>query len=126
MRANYLILIFLFSFINNLSSQNQTSSLTITPVVFDKSEELSSSVKDLLIGKMRQIATKYGFSSNEIKDRHIIFPEILVLTKDIVSGAPPKVMMNLEVTFYIADYDTRTIYTSETFTLKGVVLQMDV
>jgi hypothetical protein len=101
-------------------AQNQVNTLTITPVVFEQTEPVSDNVKNLLKNKMMQVASKYGFASGVTKHRHIMFPDIQVFSKNIVPSAPPKVMMVLEITFYIADYDTKTIYASKIFNLKGV------
>lgn len=103
-----------------LYGQNQVNTLTITPVVFEQSEPVPDNVKNLLKNKMMQVASKYGFASGITKHRHIMFPEIQVFSKNIVSSAPPKVMLALEITFYIADYDTKTIYASKIFNAKGV------
>ncbi len=115
-------LIILFLSLQMLA-QETMNTLTITPVVFSENsshEQVSPRVKNLLKNKMRRVASKYGFSSGITENRHIMFPDIQVLTKDIIPSAPPKVSLNVEFTFYIADYDTRTIYTSESFELMGV------
>jgi len=106
-----------------IMAQETLGTLTLTPIVFDENsahEQVSPRVKNLLKNKMRRVASKYGFSSGVVQDRHIMFPDIQVITKDVIPSAPPKVSMEIEFTFYIADHDTRTIYTSESFILLGV------
>lgn len=106
-----------------LSAQEKLSTLTLTPVVFNENsahEQITPRVKNLLKNKIRRIASKYGFSSGVTQDRHIMFPDIQVMSKNVIPSAPPRVSMEIELTFYIADYDTRTIYASESFELIGV------
>ena len=103
--------------------QDVSNPLTLTPVVFDvtsSNEKISPSVKNALKNKMRSIVTKYGFSSGKYYNNHIIYPDIQILTKDIIPSVPSKVSMNIEITFYIADYDTKTIYASESFEVIGI------
>lgn len=118
------IIILLIAFISiQIKAQEKLGTLTLTPVVFDENsahEQVSPRVKNLLKNKMRRIASKYGFSSGVVQDRHIMFPDIQVISKNVIPSAPPRVSMEIELTFYIADYDTRTIYTSESFEIIGV------
>jgi len=119
-KINTLLILFLGL---HLFAQETMSTMTLTPIVFAENsshEQVSPRVKKLLKNKMRRVASKYGFSSGVVENRHIMFPDIQVLTKDIIPSAPPKVSLNIEFTFYIADYDTRTIYASESFELMGV------
>ncbi len=119
---NIIILIFVFISLT-INAQENLNTLTLTPIVFDENsnhEQVSESVKNLLKNKMRQVASKYGFSSGILKDKHIMFPDIQVITKDVIPSAPPMISLNVEITFYIADYDTRMIYASEIFEVKGV------
>lgn len=105
------------------SQPEKLNTFSLTPVIFEENmqhEQVDPRIKNLLKNKMQRIATKYGFSSGIKENRHIIFPDFEVVNKDIVQSIPPKVSVEILITFYIADYDTRTIYTSEEFSLLGV------
>ncbi len=117
-----LFTILLFS-IQTLFSQGGVKSLTLTPVVFYENshhEQISSNVRNLLKNKMSRIITKLGLGSSEFEDSHIMFPDIQVLTKDVIPSAPPKVSLTVDLTLYIGDYDRKVIYSSENFELTGV------
>lgn len=83
-------------------------------------ENIPQSAKKMLANKLKQIVTAKGISDNSYNSRFIITPNITVITKDVVPSAPPKVALNLEVTFYIGDGIDGIMYTSETVSAKGV------
>ncbi|GAA4972698.1 hypothetical protein [Algibacter aquimarinus] len=83
-------------------------------------ESIPQSAKKMLENKLNQIITSKGIGSDSYNSRFIITPNIIVLTKDVVPSAPPKVALNLEVTFYIGDGIEGTLFTSETVSAKGV------
>ncbi len=114
-------IIFIFIlFIKIASAQDdKINTLSITPVFFEQSEEISIDVQNLIKNKIRQIASKYGFASNYKNDRHIMYADVQMLNKNVVHSAPPKVYMDIEITFYVADYDTKIIYGNFIKTAQG-------
>lgn len=83
-------------------------------------ESIPSAAKKMLSTKLNQIVTQKGIADNSYNSRFIITPNVMVLTKDVLPTAPPKVALNLEVTFYIGDGIEGTVFTSETVSAKGV------
>jgi len=114
------ILIIFFISSLYIKAQEKVNVISLTPVVFRSSENISPRVSKMLLNKMKQVLTKHGVSSINKRGEQIIYPSIIVMSKNLTSTAPPKLFVNLEVTFYIADYDRKLIYTSEVFNLKGV------
>jgi len=118
-----IILMGLLISMNSIFAQNNTSSLTLTPVVFyenSSQREISPQIRKQLEKKLLNIVVKNGMGSADLKDRHIIFPDIQIVTKDVVPSVPPQVSMvppqvsiTLEIIFYIADFDEKRIFTSE-------------
>ena len=86
----------------------------------EQMESIPSSAKKMLANKLTQIITSKGISDNSYSSRFIITPNIAVLTKNITPTAPPKIVLNLEVTFYIGDGIEGTMFTNETVEIKGV------
>jgi len=74
----------------------------------------------MLLNKLNQIITNNGISDNGYNSRFIITPNITVLSKNVTATAPPKVALNLEVTFYIGDGIAGKLFSSETVQIKGV------
>lgn len=83
-------------------------------------EAIPQSAKKMLGNKLNQIITNKGIGDDSYDSRFIITPNIIVLTKDVVPSAPPKVALNLEVTFYIGDGIEGTLFASETVSAKGI------
>ncbi|MDN3665242.1 hypothetical protein ACFFU1_03300 [Algibacter miyuki] len=83
-------------------------------------ENMPLAAKKMLSNKLSQIITQKGIGDTSYNSRFIITPNIAVLSKDVVPSAPPKVALNLEVTFYIGDGIDGTLYVSETVSAKGV------
>lgn len=76
--------------------------------------------RSMLLNKLNQIITNNGISDNGYNSRFIITPNITVLSKNITATAPPKVALNLEVTFYIGDGIAGKLFSSEKVQIKGV------
>ncbi|GAA4895697.1 hypothetical protein GCM10023311_20560 [Flaviramulus aquimarinus] len=83
-------------------------------------ESIPQSAKKMLGNKLTQMITNKGIGDNSFNSRFIITPNVMVLSKDIVASAPPKIALNLEVTFYIGDGIESTVFGSETINVKGV------
>ncbi|MFV9551643.1 hypothetical protein [Algibacter sp. PT7-4] len=83
-------------------------------------EHVPQGAKKMLSNKLNQIITSKGIANNNYNGRFIITPNITVLSKDIVASAPPKIALNLEVTFYIGDGIEGTVFASESINAKGV------
>ncbi len=122
MKKLLLLLVFI-AFTTDFYSQNGIKSITLTPVVFRENsnqKEVTPQIRRLMKNKLKSIVTSQGLASEQFMDKNIIFPDIQVISKDVIPGMPPKVSLNIELTLYIADYDSKTVYSSETFDLKGV------
>ena len=101
-----------------LSDQDRIS---ILPYVSDQVEYLPAIAKNNLQSKLAQIVSRNGFgSSTGYSNRFIITPNISVLNKYIVSGAPPKVSLELEIALFVGDGYTGTKYGSTFISAKGV------
>jgi hypothetical protein len=95
--------------------------IAIVPYVTDQVENLPEIAKNNLRSKMAQILTKQGIAGSAgFSSQFIMVPNVSVLTKDVVAGAPPKVALNLEVAFYIGDGINGVKYGSAAVMAKGV------
>lgn len=110
--------------ITSLNAQNQVDDIdriAIVPFVASQVEHIPASAKNNLQSKMAQMLTANGIAgSTGFNSRFIITPNVSVLTKDVVAGAPPKVALVLEVTFFVGDGISGTKYGSATINVKGV------
>jgi hypothetical protein len=76
--------------------------------------------KELLKTKLSQIASNNGMGGSQANPRFIITANVNVGTKDIIAGPPQMIAQNVDVTFFIGDALTNTVFANTTLSLKGV------
>lgn len=76
--------------------------------------------KNLLITKLNQITSNNGMGGSQANPRFIITANVNVGTKDIIAGPPQMIAQNVDVTLFIGDAVTNTIFSNTTLSLKGV------
>lgn len=81
---------------------------------------LPTEAKSLLLTKLNQIASNNGMGGSQANPRFIITANVNVGTKDIIAGPPQLIAQNLDITFFVGDAITNTIYANTTLSLKGV------
>ena len=81
---------------------------------------LPSEAKNLLITKLNQITSNNGMGGSQANPRFIITANVSVGTKDIIAGPPQMIAQNLDVTLFIGDALSNTIFSNTTLSLKGV------
>ncbi len=82
--------------------------------------ELTSEVKNTLLTKLDQISSSNGMGGSQINHRFIITANVTIGTKDIIAGPPQMLAQNLELTLFIGDAITNTIFSTISMSLKGV------
>ncbi len=82
--------------------------------------ELTSEVKNNLLTKLEQITSSNGMGGSQINPRFIITANVTIGSKDIIAGPPQMLAQNLELTLFIGDAITNTIFSTISFSLKGV------
>lgn len=106
---------------NNQEKIDDMGRIAIVPYVANQVENIPLSAKNNLQSKMAQILTANGIAgSTNYNSRFIITPNVSVLSKDVVAGAPPKVALVLEVAFYVGDGMSGTKFGSTSINVKGV------
>ena len=106
---------------NNQDKVDDMGRIAIVPYVANQVENVPLSAKNNLQSKMAQILSANGIAgSTNFNSRFIITPNVSVLSKDVVAGAPPKVALVLEVAFYIGDGVSGTKFGSTAINVKGV------
>ena len=88
----------------------------------EQAENIPSSAKNLLHTRMLQLITANGISGNLFSPRFILVPKVAVLDKEILGTAPPRVVLNLELTLIVGDgeKDKGNFFQTEYVNLKGV------
>jgi hypothetical protein len=81
---------------------------------------IPTEARNLLNNKLSQIASNNGMGGSQSNPRFIITASVNVGTKDIIPGPPQMIAQNLDVTLFVGDAITNTIFSNTTVTLKGV------
>ena len=81
---------------------------------------IPTEAKTLLLTKLNQITSNNGMGGSQSNPRFIITANVNVGTKDIIAGPPQMIAQNLDVTLFIGDAVTNTIFSNATLSLKGV------
>jgi hypothetical protein len=81
---------------------------------------IPSEAKNLLITKLNQITSNTGMGGSQANPRFIITANVNVGTKDIIAGPPQMIAQNIDITFFVGDAVTNTIFSNTTLSLKGV------
>ena len=105
---------------NTLGKTYDIGRIALAVMVPDMAENIPAGAKQLLENKMMQIATINGLGAGGMDPRFCIVPMVNVLTKDVTPTAPPMIAMNMEITFYIVDAISQTIFAQSTIAGKGV------
>lgn len=82
--------------------------------------ELSTEVKNTLLTKLDQISSSNGMGGSQINPRFIITANVTIGSKDIIAGPPQMQAQNLELSLFIGDAITNTIFSTISLSLKGV------
>lgn len=81
---------------------------------------IPTEAKGLLITKLNQITSNNGMGGSETNPRFIITAAVNLGTKDIIAGPPQMIAQNLDITMFVGDALTNTIFSNTTLSLKGV------
>ena len=81
---------------------------------------MPSEAKNLLITKLNQITSNNGMGGSQANPRFIITANVNVGTKDIIAGPPQMIAQNIDITLFIGDAITNSIFSNTTLSLKGV------
>jgi hypothetical protein len=105
---------------NALGKTEDAGRISLNPVVSDEISGMPAEASRFLHNKLQQVATLNGLGAAGTNPRFIITANVAILTRDIIQGPPAMIAQNLEVTFYIADYQQKKVFSTTSLLLKGV------
>lgn len=73
-----------------------------------------------LQNKLAQAAVLQGMGGDPSVQRFMLTAKADVMTKDIIAGAPQLIAMTLQVTVFVGDATDNTLFSSASFSVKGV------
>ena len=81
---------------------------------------LPAEAKSSLVNKLNQITTNNGMGGSQANPRFIITANVTIGSKDIIAGPPQMIAQNIDITLFVGDAVTNTIFSNTTLSLKGV------
>jgi len=105
------------------NSQGKTDDMgrvALAAFVPEQADGIPASARQMLQNKMQQIAVQNGIGGAGANPRFCIVPMVNVISKEITPTAPPMQALNLEVTFYIVDAASKSIFSQTSISVKGV------
>ncbi|MCB9323523.1 MAG: hypothetical protein H6571_07250 [Lewinellaceae bacterium] len=122
--------IFLFSigllFFNFIAAQQTQYSLSdaeriaITPIVPEELTEIPVSVRPILSNQLQLIANSHGFGGMPFQPQFLLVARPVVIEKLLTSTAPAMIKIKLQTTLYIADYGTKTVFSTASINTTGL------
>ncbi len=103
---------------SSLGKTDDLGRVAIAAIVPDEAG-VPGGAQQMLQNKMMQVATNNGLGA-AIGSQFAMVPMISIISKDVTPTAPPMVAINMEISFYIVDIYSQTIFSQTSIALKGV------
>ena len=85
-----------------------------------ENNSIPSEAKKALETKLNQITTNNGMGGSLANPRFIITAVLNIGTKDIIPGPPQMIAQNIDVTLFVGDAITNTVFSNTVISIKGV------
>ena len=102
---------------NNLGKIDDLGRVAISTYV-ENVDNIPENVKNQLRNKLNQIITRQGMSN--ISGRFVLFPSIDIIEERKSNTAPPMYFYDMEISLYIGDNTTESIFNSMSFPAKSM------
>jgi len=81
---------------------------------------IPAEAKKALETKLSQITSNNGMGGSNVNPRFIITAVLNVGTKDIIPGPPQMIAQNIDITLFVGDAITNTVFSNTAISVKGV------
>jgi hypothetical protein len=122
MKKISLVLTFLLSFQFQTQAQAKLDDFgrIILNTYLADNNSIPTEAKKTLETKLNQITTINGMGGSAVNPRFIITAVLNVETKDIIPGPPQLIAQNIDVTLFVGDAITNTVFSNTVVSIKGV------
>jgi hypothetical protein len=122
MKKILLILTFLLSFQFQTQAQVKLDDFgrIILNTYLPDNNAIPTEAKKALETKLNQITTNNGMGGSSANPRFIITAVLNVGTKDIIPGPPQMIAQNIDVTLFVGDAISNTVFSNMVVSIKGV------
>lgn len=116
------ILLFLIAFQFNMNAQVKLDDFgrIVLNTYLPDNNSIPAEAKKALETKLNQITTNNGMGGSNANPRFIITAVLNVTSKDIVPGPPQMIAQNIDVTLFVGDAITNTVFSNTVVSIKGV------
>jgi len=104
---------------NALGKTDDLGRIALAAIVPDAAG-IPDNAKTMLTNKLQQVAVQNGLGASEYSARFAIVPMVSVISKETTPTAPPMQALNLDITLYIVDAQSQSIFSQTNIPLKGV------
>ena len=103
---------------SSLGKTDDLGRIAIAAVVPDEAGIPGSAQRNLQ-NRLTQVATLNGLGATA-SSQFAILPMVSIISQDVTPTAPPMVSLNIDVTLYMVDAKSQTIFSQTTISLKGI------
>ena len=120
MRKLIILLLIAFQFNGNAQVKLDDFGRVILNTYIPENNSIPAEAKKALETKLNQITTNNGMGGSAANPRFIITAVLNVGTKDIISGPPQMIAQNIDITLFVGDAITNTVFSNTNISVKGV------
>lgn len=122
MKKIQLVILLILSFQFHIQAQAKLEDFgrIILNTYLPDNSSIPAEAKKALETKLNQITTNNGMGGSSANPRFIITAILNVGTKDIIPGPPQMIAQNIDVTLYVGDAITNTVFSNTVVSIKGV------
>lgn len=120
MKKIQLVILVLLSFQTQAQAKLEDFGRIILNTYLPDNSSIPAEAKRALETKLNQITTNNGMGGSAVNPRFIITAVLNVGTKDIIPGPPQMIAQNIDVTLFVGDAITNTVFSNTVVSIKGV------
>ena len=114
------VILLLVSFQTQAQAKLEDFGRIILNTYLPENNSIPSEAKKALETKLNQITTNNGMGGSAVNPRFIITAVLNIGTKDIIPGPPQMIAQNIDVTLFVGDAITNTVFSNTVISVKGV------
>lgn len=115
-----ILLLLSFQFQTKAQAKLEDFGRIILNTYLPENSSIPAEAKKALETKLNQITTNNGMGGSAVNPRFIITAVLNVGTKDIIPGPPQMIAQNIDVTLFVGDAITNTVFSNTVISIKGV------
>ncbi len=108
-----------FVFLSAQNNSNDINSISLSVILPDNTEYLSSKSISKIESKIQHIVSKNGISGSGYSNEFLIYPKFEIYDESVVEGMRNTVVIEVEFNLFIRQYSTKKIFSSYSKSIQG-------